>query len=512
MKTFTNFFVVLIFFCMSFVVTNAQAIINQGSCGDNVNWVLTDDYTLTISGSGKMNDYVCCGQTRPWDSYTNKDFIFGGGGIIRSVVIQDGVTSVGNWAFYMCNGLTAVELPNSLITIGTNAFYGCNAFTSIIIPDNVTTIKESAFHGCEKLQTVEISRSATDIGSFAFYATNLKSITSHAATPPRLGERVFGNWNFSISPDIPVYIPSCSYYAYNTAPEWSRFTNFIVDGKSANSLNPEICMISVDRENHNKVVWKKQEEIYAYKIYREGNIAGQFDLMTTINDDAPNSWIDMESNARVRAYRYKITGLDACGNESVLSAPHKTMHLTISQGVGNSWNLMWTPYEGVGYSTYRIYRAVGETLGEMELIATMSSSNVSYTDFVNANSYIYYVVEIMIADACEIFAKMKSTNVETPVGSIRSNIVTNNPNVSTGLECVNANDFVQIYPNPVKDELRIANNELKISKIAILDLVGQTIYQFNNTNLINVSHLPSGTYFIRIETDSGIVTKKFIKE
>ena len=509
MKTFTNFFVVLIFFCMSVVVTNAQTIIEQGSCGANVNWVLTDDYTLTISGTGKMNDYTIW-QSLPWYSYTYKD-PFLGGEVIRSVVIQNGVTSIGDYAFFMCNGLTMVELPNSLITIGQNAFFGCNALTSIIIPDNVTTIKESAFHGCEKLQTVEISRSATDIEQFAFYATDLKSITSHAATPPRLGERVFIVRGY-IPADIPVYIPSCSYYAYKTDPEWGRFTNFIVDGKSTDFLNPEICMISVDRENHNKVVWKKQEEIYAHKIYREGNIAGQFDLVATINDDTPNSWIDMESNARVRAYRYKITGIDACGNESELSAPHKTMHLTISQGIGNSWNLMWTPYEGVEYSTYRIYRAVGETLGELELIATMSSSNVSYTDFVNVNSYVYYVVEIVTADACEISAQTKSASVETPVGSIRSNIVTNNPNGPTGLEYVNVNDFVQIYPNPVKDELRIANNELKISKIAIVDLAGQTINQFNDTNLINVSHLPTGIYFIRIETDSGIVTKKFIKE
>jgi len=509
MKTITNFFVVLLFFCMSVVVANAKTIIDQGSCGANVNWVLTDDYTLTISGTGKMDDYVCCGQSRPWHSYT--DGYVSGGKKIRSVVIQNGVTSVGGYAFFMCNGITTVELPNSLITIGTNAFYGCDKLTSIIIPDKVTTIKESAFHGCERLQTVEISRSATDIENYAFFATDLKSITSHAATPPRLGERVFFvvGRNFA---DVPVYIPSCSYYAYNTAPEWGRFTNFIVDGKSTNSLNPEICMVSVDRENHNKVVWKKHEEIYAHKIYREGNIAGQFDLMATINNDDPNSWIDMESNARVRAYRYKITGLDACGNESVLSTPHKTMHLTISQGIGNSWNLMWTPYEGVEYFTYRIYRAVGKTLGELELIATMSSSNVSYTDFVNVDSYVYYVVEIMIADACEIFAQTKSANVETSVGSIRSNIVTNNPNGPTGLEYVNVNDFVQIYPNPVKDELRIANNELKISKIAIVDLAGQTIDQFNDTNLINVSHLPTGIYFIRIETDSDIVTKKFIKE
>ena len=133
--------------------------------------------------------------------------------------------------------------------------------------------------------------------------------------------------------------------------------------------------------------------------------------------------------------------------------------------------------------------------------------NQGTPDFVNVNSYVYYVVEIITADACEISAQLKSANIEAPIGSIRSNIVTNNPNGPTGLEYVNVNDFVQIYPNPVKDELHIESGNLTITKIEILDITGKVVEKSNI-----VSALPRGIYFVKLETDKGIVTQKFIKE
>jgi len=327
-----------------------------------------------------------------------------------------------------------------------------------------------------------------------------------------LGERVF-----TASVNTPVHIPPCAYFPYCADLDgWGKFTNFIVNGNPVDFSEQEICMISVDREYHNEVVWKKRDELKAYNIYREGNITGQFELIATVDSDSPNKWIDMESNARVRSYRYKVSGIDDCGNESQLSSPHKTMHLTISQGVGGSWNLIWTPYEGINYSTYHLYRATGETLGELKLIATMPSSNTSYTDFVDLNSYVYYVVEIVSTDACEVSVQQTShqtANSEIPFGAIRSNFVTNNPKGLTGLENIYAENSILIYPNPVRNELRIESGGMRITKAAIVDLAGRTIYQHNDpSDKINVSHLHSGIYFVIIETDEGFVIRKFVKK
>jgi len=85
---------------------------------------------------------------------------------------------------------------------------------------------------------------------------------------------------------------------------------------------------------------------------------------------------------------------------------------------------------------------------------------------------------------------------------------------STGIDDVELNNQISIYPNPVKDELRIMNYELRIMNVEILDITGKIIYNssFIFNNFINVSSLPQGNYFLKIQTDKGIITKKFIKE
>jgi ribosomal protein L32 len=72
---------------------------------------------------------------------------------------------------------------------------------------------------------------------------------------------------------------------------------------------------------------------------------------------------------------------------------------------------------------------------------------------------------------------------------------------------------IKIYPNPVKNELIIDRGQLTINSVEIIDLSGKTIFQFNELrNQINVSALPRGIYFVKVETDKGIVTQKFVKE
>jgi len=92
-----------------------------------------------------------------------------------------------------------------------------------------------------------------------------------------------------------------------------------------------------------------------------------------------------------------------------------------------------------------------------------------------------------------------------------TNVITVSPDLSN-IESI-AIENVDIFPNPVKDELRVEGGDLTIKKVEILEITGKTIYQFNDLkNQINVSALPQGIYFVKIETNKGIVTKKFIKE
>ena len=107
--------------------------------------------------------------TAPWDSQRDK---------IKTVVIKDGVTSIGKYAFFWCSGLTSITIPNSVTSIGEHAFANCSSLTSITIPNSVTSIGNGAFSGCSGLTSITIPNSVTSIGNGAFLGcSGLTSIT-----------------------------------------------------------------------------------------------------------------------------------------------------------------------------------------------------------------------------------------------------------------------------------------------------------------------------------------------
>ena len=95
---------------------------------------------------------------------------------LTSVTIPNSVTTIGQGAFRACSGLTSITIPNSVTSIEQNAFYGCSSLTSVTIPNSVTTIGQSAFSWCEGLTSVNIGNSVTSIGQDAFYGCS--SLTS----------------------------------------------------------------------------------------------------------------------------------------------------------------------------------------------------------------------------------------------------------------------------------------------------------------------------------------------
>ena len=132
----------------------------------------------------------------------------------KNTVIPSNVTSIGNFAFSGCSGLTSIEIPNSVTSIGHAAFSNCSGLTSIEIPNSVTSIGNSAFSGCSGLTSIEIPNSVTSIGDYAFYnCTGLTSITSYI----QLENIIYNAPNFMglRSFDIcTIYVPYGTAWAY----------------------------------------------------------------------------------------------------------------------------------------------------------------------------------------------------------------------------------------------------------------------------------------------------------
>lgn len=165
------------------------ATVASGICGTNLKWSLDTDGILTISGTGPMYHYSY-GST-PWYTLSNtiKTIIIGDGvtsiGVdafancssLTSVTIGDGVTILEAYTFYNCSSLTSVTIGSSVTIIGDYAFSYCSSLKSITIPDSVTSIGGCAFEYCRSLTSVTIGRSVTRIKDYAIsWCSNLKDI------------------------------------------------------------------------------------------------------------------------------------------------------------------------------------------------------------------------------------------------------------------------------------------------------------------------------------------------
>lgn len=255
-------------------------IVDSGTCGgdtyNNLTWTLSTAGVLTISGTGTMANWESTLDI-PW--YKHRESIL-------SVVIEEGVTSIGDAAFFNCKNLPTITIPQNIAHIGDNVFVGCNGLTSIVvdqnnknyssstdgvlfdkdqktlmrfpagrsgsyayvIPNSVDSIGEYAFQNCTGMSSVTIPKNLKSIGWNGFdNCSGLTSITSNAVTPPDCGE---GNDRFDkVDKDIPVNVPDGSVAAYKAAPGWSEFANIRYHCVSASGK----CG---DGDYYSKVTWE----------------------------------------------------------------------------------------------------------------------------------------------------------------------------------------------------------------------------------------------------------------
>ena len=142
--------------------SSEAAIIASGKCGDGISWSLDENGVLWLSGEGKMDDYESA-DVSPWAKKRGR---------IVEVNFENGITTVGGYAFRNCSRLQKVTLPSSLQSIKQSAFNHCAELTSIEIPEGTETIDEFAFTGCEALADVTIPESMKTIKRYAFRGCN----------------------------------------------------------------------------------------------------------------------------------------------------------------------------------------------------------------------------------------------------------------------------------------------------------------------------------------------------
>jgi hypothetical protein len=210
----------------------ADGVEASGKCGEAVTWQLTTDGTLTIQGSGAMRDYGTA--TSPWDSDR-----------VLSLVVEEGVTTIGESAFLRCEKMVSATLPQSLTSIGASAFQECKQLQQANIPDGVTEIGEAAFSGCRKLTSptlpsgltviephvfegcfellqIVIPDGVTTIGDSAFLMSGLESVTIPDSVTS-IGQEAFSSTALS-SVTIPDSVTSIGAYLFQNCGGLLRVT------------------------------------------------------------------------------------------------------------------------------------------------------------------------------------------------------------------------------------------------------------------------------------------------
>jgi len=186
----------------------------HGECGDQAEWSLSLDGVLTISGSGAIDHYSYL-LGAPWYRYRK---------LIKQVIISDGITEIGNFAFtncvnlkqvdipdsvtkigieafYLCLSLLELDLPDGITSIDDSAFFSCDSLTELVIPDGVTAIEDSTFYGCDQLAEIVLPDGVTAIGDQAFYeCSSLRKVTIPASVTA-IGDAVC----FGCSDELTIY-------------------------------------------------------------------------------------------------------------------------------------------------------------------------------------------------------------------------------------------------------------------------------------------------------------------
>ncbi len=271
-----------------------------------------------------------------------------------------------------------------------------------------------------------------------------------------------------------------------------------------------ICMVTVDSlTNQNVIIWEKpvSDLITDFLVYKETDEFDVYEVIDTVSyQDVPMA-TDFESNPAIRPYRYRLGFMDSESRVFPVSDYHQTIHLTINQGVNGNWNLIWNPYTGIDYTSYKIMRKSGD--GAFEQIASVSASFSSFTDFDAPAGDIAYMVKIINPNGCNT--------------GLRNTTYTDVYSNQAAASLVSAGDLSKsgftIYPVPANDRINIqfGDNALGTINLTITDVTGRIIYSEEYSDVrqgevktVNSSDFNEGLYLLNVISSGNRITKKIV--
>jgi hypothetical protein len=308
-------------------------------------------------------------------------------------------------------------------------------------------------------------------------------------------------------------IPAGEYYFGVTDQLYSCTSIALFQLEDKAPATPEICIVTVDSSSGNIQVAVKDAplaSISSYNIYKESEVFGQYSLIGSISGGV-NIYTDSISNSMQRPWKYRVSAVDYCGIESGLSQPHKTIHLTMNIGLGNTVNLIWNRYEGFPVATYDIWR-YREGSG-WSVIDHVPGDVTSYTDFNATPEDLLYFIEVQHPDGCGINGPKGKT-----LNSSRSNRSSREKAYVMDLD-KNEVDPLMLFPNPNPGQFCVSYTcpASQVVSIRLVDMNGrvcwtsaQTAFAGKNLFEVKTKNLSPGMYSLILSDGTVCQVRKFI--
>ena len=305
---------------------------------------------------------------------------------------------------------TCENADGSISIVLTGAESATFAWSNEATTQNVASLKKGDYSvvitntetGCQISDSYTLVEPEAPVVTVSNVVSTACNASNGAVTISVSEEELIYSWSNNKQSKNLMNVPAGDYRLDVVNPETNCKASLSVTVPSIKLKQPEIALVTVSQESgKNLVVWLKENTdlIDYYTIYRVDTAKNKYDKVVDVPYSELSVYEDLQANPMERAWKYKMSATDVCGNETPMSDYHSSLHLMKIKSLGVENHLAWDPYEGIDFDSYVILRKTKvKGVAEIDTLAMIPSDLTSYTDTLPARGTTSYYVGVKLPE------------------------------------------------------------------------------------------------------------------